>query len=93
MSDDDCKCYRPDHNGECLNCDEPLDGHASWLLAQLDAARAALIQARQENERLRARWDELVRNGVIIIEEPDYGAGLHEERRQRAAKAEEKKQP
>lgn len=19
--------YRPDHNGECLNCDEPLDAH------------------------------------------------------------------
>lgn len=21
--------YRPDHNGECLNCDEPFDGHAA----------------------------------------------------------------
>lgn len=22
-----CENYRPDHNGECLNCDEPLDAH------------------------------------------------------------------
>jgi len=21
------RCYRPDHNGECLNCDEPADVH------------------------------------------------------------------
>jgi len=24
-----CADYRPDHNGECLNCDEPADAHAS----------------------------------------------------------------
>ena len=23
----DAKTYRPDHNGECLNCDEPLEAH------------------------------------------------------------------
>jgi hypothetical protein len=23
-----CADYRPDHNGECLNCDEPADAHA-----------------------------------------------------------------
>jgi hypothetical protein len=22
-----CRAYRPDHNGECLNCDEPADAH------------------------------------------------------------------
>ncbi len=22
-----CDNYRPDHNGECLNCDEPADAH------------------------------------------------------------------
>lgn len=22
-----CKEYRPDHNGECLNCDEAADAH------------------------------------------------------------------
>jgi hypothetical protein len=22
-----CREFRPDHNGECLNCDEPLDAH------------------------------------------------------------------
>lgn len=22
-----CKDYKPDHNGECLNCDEPADAH------------------------------------------------------------------
>lgn len=22
-----CRDYRPDHNGECLNCDEPLSEH------------------------------------------------------------------
>jgi hypothetical protein len=22
-----CKDYRPDHNGECLNCDEPASEH------------------------------------------------------------------
>ena len=22
-----CKTYRPDHNGECLTCDEPYDAH------------------------------------------------------------------
>lgn len=22
-----CADYRPDHNGECLNCDEPADAH------------------------------------------------------------------
>lgn len=22
-----CLVYRPDHNGECLDCDEPLDAH------------------------------------------------------------------
>lgn len=22
-----CTAYRPDHNGECMNCDEPADAH------------------------------------------------------------------
>lgn len=22
-----CTDYRPDHNGECMNCDEPADAH------------------------------------------------------------------
>jgi hypothetical protein len=22
-----CREYRPDHNGECLTCDEPADAH------------------------------------------------------------------
>jgi hypothetical protein len=22
-----CNSYNPDHNGECLNCDEPADAH------------------------------------------------------------------
>lgn len=27
-----CAKYRPDHNGECLDCDEPADAHPgeSW---------------------------------------------------------------
>lgn len=25
-----CPAYRPDHNGECLNCDEPADAH-TWV--------------------------------------------------------------
>jgi hypothetical protein len=24
-----CDDYRPDHNGECLNCDEPAEAHAA----------------------------------------------------------------
>ena len=27
MLDESCSAYRPDHNGECLNCDEPYDAH------------------------------------------------------------------
>lgn len=26
---DQMRTYRPDHNGECLNCDEHLDGHTA----------------------------------------------------------------
>lgn len=22
-----CKSFQPDHNGECLNCDDPIDDH------------------------------------------------------------------
>jgi len=30
-----CPAYRPDHNGECLTCDEPADQHPN---AQRDLA-------------------------------------------------------
>lgn len=29
-----CLGYRPDHNGECLNCDEPFEAHTAVTLAQ-----------------------------------------------------------
>ena len=34
-----CKDYRPDHNGECLTCDEPASEHdlpdVVWLVARV----------------------------------------------------------
>jgi hypothetical protein len=27
MSEEPAATYRPDHNGECLNCDEPMEAH------------------------------------------------------------------
>jgi hypothetical protein len=27
MTDVTCNSFRPDHNGECLNCDEPYSEH------------------------------------------------------------------
>ena len=33
-----CDDYRPDHNGECLTCDEPADAHAPPEAAALEAA-------------------------------------------------------
>lgn len=31
-----CSQYRPDHNGECLNCDEPLDAHGTQTSGATD---------------------------------------------------------
>lgn len=35
-----CRDYRPDHNGECLNCDEPAEAHALALLDEVLRLRA-----------------------------------------------------
>jgi len=48
MTDDEstpCACFRPDHNGECLICDEPLDVHSPAAIAagELAACREALL--------------------------------------------------
>jgi len=37
-----CDDYRPDHNGECLNCDEWADEHAEVLRAEIAQAHAQL---------------------------------------------------
>jgi hypothetical protein len=41
-----CRIYRPDHNGECLNCDEPLDGHTIEAVEAADklASRVSKIR-------------------------------------------------
>jgi hypothetical protein len=44
-----CKEYRPDHNGECLNCDEYADAHRC----------NCIVKDREENESEREwfkRW-------------------------------------
>ena len=41
-----CPVYRPDHNGECLNCDDWYDAHTSEAIAagaRLDAEREAVL--------------------------------------------------
>jgi hypothetical protein len=35
MISNDCPRYRPDHNGECLNCDEWADAHSQAALKDL----------------------------------------------------------
>lgn len=35
-----CREYRPDHNGECLNCDEWCDAHDAEAIAAGEAAAA-----------------------------------------------------
>jgi hypothetical protein len=37
-----CRAYRPDHNGECLNCDEPIDAHVH---ADLEALYRRVLRA------------------------------------------------
>lgn len=36
----DCPVFRPDHNGECLNCDEWMDEHTPEAIAAGEAAAA-----------------------------------------------------
>jgi hypothetical protein len=34
----DCHEYRPDHNGECLTCDEGIDAHTPEAMAAAERA-------------------------------------------------------
>ena len=36
-----CRQYRPDHNGECLTCDEPYDAHSPEAIAEGERRRDA----------------------------------------------------
>lgn len=40
-----CSDYRPDHNGECLNCDEPYEAHIDERIKRLEAQMARLQKA------------------------------------------------
>jgi hypothetical protein len=41
-----CHDYKPDHNGECTNCDEPLEAHDAALLAAIMDAPDGMAGAR-----------------------------------------------
>jgi hypothetical protein len=41
----DCPVFRPDHNGECLNCDEWADAHTPEALAAGEAVARGGPQA------------------------------------------------
>jgi len=47
-----CDHYRPDHNGECLTCDEPADAHG-WQESAASEAQAADLYATMTSDELR----------------------------------------
>jgi hypothetical protein len=50
-----CTEYRPDHNGECLNCDEWLDAHS--LDVQLAVANRVLALYQEQAKKWNAEAD------------------------------------
>lgn len=57
----DCPEWKPDHNMECLNCDEPIQEHAAMFLSQLLAAR---------------RENDVLRGLVALLHRPCHYCGL-----------------
>lgn len=56
-----CRDYRPDHNGECLNCDEPYDLHVHGFTKGDPRAVAAgkkggAVSAQRRQQKTIARW-------------------------------------
>jgi hypothetical protein len=46
-----CPCYRRDQNGECIDCDEPEDGHTpEALLAGVEAFERQLHQRQRKDD-------------------------------------------
>lgn len=62
-----CPIFRPDHNGECLLCDEWLDAHTPEAIALGETvANALAAQADAERERAARRIvDEALREAII----------------------------
>jgi len=63
-----CDDYRPDHNGECLNCDEPADAHHApvdgsrpatreqWFCPSCGTSCPAFVSFRRIIACVRCRW-------------------------------------
>lgn len=70
-----CTDFKPDHNGECLNCDEWADAHDlppltdavidAFLATQIDMADPARV------ERIRARLRDKLQEGDVPPMDPD----------------------
>jgi len=61
-----CDNYRPDHNGECLNCDEDESAHD--LPALSDAVVDAFLKTQPDADpevvaRVRARFEAFIKAG------------------------------
>jgi hypothetical protein len=68
--------YRPDHNGECLHCDEPLDAHICPTKPKPVAAQAT--QTPEELARdLSALVDALVNNPGALCMTCEHPARNH----------------
>lgn len=53
-----CTDFRPDHNGECLNCDEPASEHAGLSDAVVDAFLTAAQEPDPERvDRIRKLYE------------------------------------
>jgi len=45
-----CAVFRPDHNGECLNCDDWIDAHTPAAIAAGEVAAVRLAELRRVRE-------------------------------------------
>ena len=70
----DCPEFRPDHNGECLNCDERIEDHCELFLKHIDALRAdnelladTMMGLKRERDALQVE-NELLRANIEITE-------------------------
>lgn len=67
-----CREYRPDHNGECLNCDEPAEAHS---LTDEDVDRFLAECGPPDPERVaRIRTLFEAKRNIMADESADYDA-------------------
>ena len=74
--------FRPDHNGECLNCDEWLDGHAEDGTCPTDEAQAVANVERYRAASAREPERQQVRDDDEQHRNPERGLPVGAEQRE-----------